>query len=167
MRVSLRSTISQLWAPDGIPASAGAIVLDDQGRLLVLDPNYKDGWTIPGGVMEADGETPWEACQREVLEETGLRVTTGRLVCVDTRPAKPAKGRKLGLRFLFHCGSISRAEAEGIRVQRLEITRHRFVPVDVALEMLRPAVRRRVAVGLATGHCAYLENGRPIDAVRD
>jgi hypothetical protein len=41
-----------------IPASAGALIFDQTGRMLILKPTYKSGWTIPGGVMEADGETP-------------------------------------------------------------------------------------------------------------
>src|ERR1700690_3992226 len=52
-----------------IPVSAGAMIFDRSGRLLILKPTYKSGWTIPGGVMEDDGETPWQACQREVREE--------------------------------------------------------------------------------------------------
>ena len=58
-----------------IPVSAGALIFDQAGRLLILKPTYKTGWTIPGGVMEADGETPWDACRREVLEECGIEVT--------------------------------------------------------------------------------------------
>src|SRR5512141_304998 len=85
-----------------IPASAGALVFDRRGRLLVLDPTYKSGWTLPGGEMEDTGETPWQACRREVREECGLDVAGGRLVCVDTRPARP--GRRGGVRFLFDCG---------------------------------------------------------------
>jgi len=63
-----------------IPVSAGALIFDSAGRLLILNPTYKSGWTIPGGVMEADGETPWQACRREVREECGLDVRGGRLV---------------------------------------------------------------------------------------
>ena len=88
------------WTPPELPVSAGAILLDEQGRLLILKPTYKSGWTIPGGVMEADGESPWDACRREVLEETGLEVDEGRLVVVATRPGKD--GAKLGLRLLLH-----------------------------------------------------------------
>ena len=51
--------------PPRIPASAGALIRDVRGRLLILKPTYKSGWTIPGGIIEADGETPWEACRRE------------------------------------------------------------------------------------------------------
>jgi NUDIX domain-containing protein len=41
-----------------VPASAGALLFDGQGRLLVLKPSYKRGWTIPGGQVEADGSSP-------------------------------------------------------------------------------------------------------------
>ena len=57
-----------------IPASAGALVRGRKGRLLVLKPTYKGGWTIPGGVIEI-GESPWEACRREAKEESGLDIT--------------------------------------------------------------------------------------------
>ena len=66
-----------------IPASAGALIFDGSGRLLIVNPTYKKHWTIPGGIMEANGETPWEGCRREVREEVGLDVTRGRLVAVD------------------------------------------------------------------------------------
>ena len=74
-----------------VPVSAGALIFDSEGRLLILKPTYKSGWTIPGGVMGADGESPWEACQREVREETGLEVSQGRLAAMDFRPAKPGR----------------------------------------------------------------------------
>ena len=74
-----------------IPVSAGALIFDSTGRLLILKPTYKTGWTIPGGIMEADGETPWEACRREVREECGIDVHAGRLACTDFRPARPGR----------------------------------------------------------------------------
>ena len=151
------------FAPQEIPVSAGAILLDRQDRLLVLKPTYKSGWTIPGGIMDANGETPWEACRREVLEETGLKVDGGRLVCVDTRPAK--EGRKLGVRFLFHCGQLTPERVAEIVVDPLEIADYRFAPVDEAREMLRKPVRRRVRRGLEARRFVYLENGRPVDGV--
>ena len=89
-----------------IPVSAGALIFDRAGRLLILKPTYKTGWTIPGGVMEADGETPWEACRREVREECGIELHSGRLACMDFRRPKP--GRPGGVRYLFDCGPIRR-----------------------------------------------------------
>ncbi len=147
----------------GIPVSAGALIRDEQGRLLVLKPTYKAGWTLPGGVMEGDGESPWQACRREVYEETGLQITQARLAAIDTRPAK---GRQaLGLRFLFDCGVVEEAHLGHIVVQPEEISEYAFVTVEEALRMLRPAVRRRVAAALAAPHCVYLEDGQPIASV--
>ena len=88
-----------------VPVSAGALIFDRRDRLLILKPTYKSGWTIPGGIMEADGETPWQACQREVREECGLEVTRGRLACMDFRLRRDDKPG--GIRFLFDCGSLA------------------------------------------------------------
>src|SRR6202051_5407329 len=74
-----------------IPASSGALIFDEGGRLLIVDPTYKAHWSIPGGIMEADGETPWEACRREVREECGIEIGRGRLACMDFRHPKPGR----------------------------------------------------------------------------
>lgn len=152
------------WMPPEIPISAGAMLFDSAGRLLILKPTYKKGWTIPGGAMEADGETPWEGCQREVLEETGLTVTSARLAVVDSRPAKPRE--KLGVRFLFDCGTLSDEQIASIRLQASEISQYKFVDRDGAEKLLRKAVRHRVLAGWGQEHCLYLEDGQPLDAVR-
>jgi 8-oxo-dGTP diphosphatase len=147
-----------------IPASAGALIFDRGGRLLILKPTYKSGWTIPGGVMEAGGETPWEACQREVREECGLEVRGGRLVCVDFR--RPRPGRPGGVRFLFDCGAVDRARLDAVVLQPEEISDYRLEPLPAALAMLRGPIRRRVkaacrAMGRADG-LVYLEDGRRV-----
>jgi len=146
-----------------VPASAGALVFDGRGRLLVLKPIYKSGWTLPGGEMEADGESPWAACRREVREECGLDVRSGRLACVDFRRPKP--GRPGGVRFLFDCGVQDDAVLAGIVLAPLEISEFRLVDVPEALTLLRRPVRRRVAATLAAGDFVYLEQGRPVEAV--
>ncbi len=157
----------QFKALPRIPASAGALVWDRKGRLLILEPTYKAGWTIPGGVIEADGETPWEACQRETREECGLDVRRGRLVCVDflrPRPARPGRpGRPGGMRFLFDCGTFDDATLAGIVLQEEEISAHRLARVEHALELLSGPVRRRVrATVKKPGRTHYLEDGRPV-----
>ncbi len=146
-----------------IPASAGALIFDRAGRLLVLKPTYKSGWTIPGGQMEDDGESPWEACRREVREETNLVVDTGRLVCVDflrPRPERPG-----GMRFLFHCGALDDSALSTIVVQQVEISEYRLEEVEDALDLLSGPVRRRVRAGVGARCTVYLEDGRPLDAV--
>src|ERR1700743_1467593 len=109
-----------------VPASAGALIFDRRGRLLILKPTYKSGWTIPGGIMEADGETPWQACRREVAEECGLQVMAGQLACMDFR--RPREGRPGGIRYLFDCGIQPDDALQAVVLQQTEISEYRLVP---------------------------------------
>ncbi len=143
-----------------VPVSAGALIFDHAGRLLILKPTYKKGWTIPGGIMEADGETPWDACRREVREECGIEVRGGRLACTDFRPGRP--GHPGGIRFLFDCGQAGSAALAAITVQPEEIAEYRLVPLDTALPLLRPPIRRRVRAVSRHRGFIYLEDGRPV-----
>ena len=146
-----------------IPVSAGALIFDRSGRLLILKPTYKSGWTIPGGVMEADGESPWEACRREVAEECGLDVATGRLACMDFRHPRP--GNPGGIRYLFDCGAFSDASLAGIVVQPEEISEYRLAGLGTALTLLRKPIRRRVRAATRGQPLCYLEDGIPVPAV--
>jgi 8-oxo-dGTP diphosphatase len=146
-----------------IPASAGALIVDRAGRLLVLKPTYKSGWTIPGGQMEDNGETPWEACRREVHEETALTVDAGRLICVDF--LRPRPGRPGGMRFLFDCGALDDEALRTVVVQPDEISEYRFEEIGHALELLSGPVRRRVRASIGATRTVYLEDGRPVDNV--
>lgn len=154
------SASDELIPLPGIPVSAGALLFDRAGRLLILKPTYKSGWTIPGGVMEADGETPWDACRREVREECAIEVQRGRLACMDFR--RPRPGRPGGVRFLFDCGQVSAKALSGIVLQPEEISEYRLAALPDALELLRKPIRRRVRAATRRKRVAYLENGRPV-----
>jgi mutator protein MutT len=61
---------------------AGAVVRDDNGRLLLVRrgrPPAEGHWSVPGGRIEP-GETAAAAAVREVREETGLDVAVGRVL---------------------------------------------------------------------------------------
>jgi ADP-ribose pyrophosphatase YjhB (NUDIX family) len=146
-----------------VPASAGALIFDAAGRLLILKPTYKRGWTIPGGQVESDGESPWEACRRETLEECALEIEHGRLACVDF--LRPKLSRPGGIRFLFHCGSYTDAQLQAIKLQKGEIDEHRLVGLQQASELLSGPLRRRVSASVSAKGCVYLEDGRPVASV--
>ena len=146
-----------------IPVSAGALIFDRAGRLLILKPTYKTGWTIPGGIMEADGETPWDACRREVREECGIDLRRGRLAAMDFR--RPRPGNRGGIRFLFDCGRVSDEIMEGIVMQAEEISEYRLAPLPEAISLLRGPIRRRVRAATRGKRPIYLEDGRPVPGV--
>jgi 8-oxo-dGTP pyrophosphatase MutT (NUDIX family) len=147
-----------------IAGSAGAMIFDRSGRLLIMRPSYKRGWTIPGGQIEADGESPWEACRRETFEECGLTVQRGRLICVDflrSRADRPG-----GVRFLFDCGVFADEELSAITLQPEEIVEYRLVELDEAFSRLSGPLRRRVKKAVGAKRCVYLEEGRRVEGVR-
>lgn len=65
--------------------TAGAVVLDERGRVLLLRHTLRkgSGWGVPGGFL-ARGEQPEEAIRREVCEETGLTLERFELAFVRT-----------------------------------------------------------------------------------
>jgi ADP-ribose pyrophosphatase YjhB (NUDIX family) len=149
-----------------IPASAGAMIFDASGRLLILKPSYKPKWTIPGGQIEPDGESPWEACRRETFEECALVVESGRLAAVDFLHPRQHPRRAGGVRFLFDCGAFSDEALRAITLQEEEILEHRFVELEEAYALLSGPLRRRVRAAATRKRCVYLEEGRRVEGVR-
>lgn len=74
----------------GLPrviAGAAALFRDADGRVLLVEPNYSEGWVLPGGTAESDeGESPRQGARRETAEEIGLDRELGRLLAVDRVP---------------------------------------------------------------------------------
>ena len=58
--------------PDGYRPNVGIVLMRDDGRVFWARRVNRDGWQFPQGGMNSD-ETPLEAMQRELSEETGLR----------------------------------------------------------------------------------------------
>jgi 8-oxo-dGTP diphosphatase len=82
--------------PDEYMIYALALLENEEGRFLItqrtLDKKWAAGaWEIPGGGADS-GETSRQAVEREVLEETGIRVTGVDPVSVYTYRNDDAKG---------------------------------------------------------------------------
>jgi ADP-ribose pyrophosphatase YjhB (NUDIX family) len=75
--------------------SAGALLVDEYGRVLLVEPTYKSYWDVPGGYIEP-GESSLAACVREVREELGIEPPIGPLLVVDW-----AQAEKEGDKILF------------------------------------------------------------------
>jgi len=63
-----------------------ATIFDAKREKVLLTRRTDNGrWCLPGGGMES-GESAAEACEREVWEETGLKVRVTRLIGVYSNP---------------------------------------------------------------------------------
>ncbi len=141
--------------------AAGCLLHDSEGRVMIVKPTYKDGWDIPGGMVDR-GESPHAAVRRELNEELGLELDPGTLLCVDFNGDQP--GYLESLMFVFDGGLLVRDEIERIVLPEDELAAFRFVTRAEARTMLRPRVARRVdAVWdlLGTGHGVFLEEQQP------
>ncbi|MFB9238390.1 NUDIX domain-containing protein [Plantactinospora siamensis] len=62
--------------------SVSVIVVDEDGRvLLVSHAGNRDGWAVPGGAVDI-GESPAQAAVREIREELGVQLSQPRLLDV-------------------------------------------------------------------------------------
>ncbi|KUN89689.1 NUDIX hydrolase [Streptomyces bungoensis] len=147
-----------------ILAGAAALFRDAEGRVLLVEPNYRDGWALPGGTVESDdGETPRQGARRETLEEIGLDRELGRLLAVDW---VHGTGRPPLVAYLYDGGVLTEAECEAIRLQEEELLSWRLVPREDLPAHLPGALGRRVLAALdvleSGAGTAELENGHRV-----
>jgi ADP-ribose pyrophosphatase len=61
------------------PGAVAILALDEAQRVLMIrqyrHPVGRELWEIPAGLRDADGESPLQTAQRELLEETGYRAS--------------------------------------------------------------------------------------------
>lgn len=138
--------------------AAGVLFFDAYGRVLLVQPTYKDHWDIPGGYVEP-GESPLSAARREVTEELGLKVPLEQLLVVDWAPNE-GEGDKL--LFIFDGGELPAAARSEIVLPPDELAEYSFVDVAELTRRLIPRLARRVHGALAArshGLPRYLEHG--------
>jgi len=120
------------------PISVGVlgVVLDDEGRILLVEQTYRSGWYLPGGGVRKK-EPLDEALRRELREEVGVE------------PTEPPRLHGLYWNFaesksdyvvVFIVERWSRKPARSI-----EIADSRFFAPGELPEDTSPAARRRVA----------------------
>src|SRR5690606_19318198 len=61
--------------------SVAGVIVDDQGRALIIRRRDNGHWEPPGGILE-HGETIEAGLRREVYEETRLKIEPGQLTGV-------------------------------------------------------------------------------------
>ncbi|MGH3750807.1 MAG: NUDIX domain-containing protein [Micromonosporaceae bacterium] len=140
--------------------AAGALFVNDDEQVMLVQPTYKSYWDLPGGYVES-GESPLQACRREVAEELGIRPTLGRLLALDWAPYA-TDGDKM--HFIFDGGRLDDAQHESIKLQASEIAAYRYVSRDELPELTIQRLVDRVIASLDArqlGQTTYLEYGAP------
>ncbi len=138
-----------------------ALIRDHDGRILLVNPTYKEHWDLPGGMAEAN-ESPTEALQREILEELSLHITVGRLLTLDwIGPHGPWDDQ---LTFLFDGGTLTPEQMATIAVADNEISAFAFYVLSDATDRLRADIAQRLTCAtplLTTGRTDYTETHNP------
>ncbi|MFI7644240.1 NUDIX domain-containing protein [Nonomuraea sp. NPDC049400] len=140
-------------------ASACVLLTDDDDRVLLVKPNYRPHWGIPGGIVEA-AEPPHECAKREIAEELGLAVQVGDLLVVDWAPPVGERPRAM-MNFLFDGGVIP--DPSRIRLQAEELDAAEFLGWKEAESRLPSTTAARIPAARRarkSGRTVYL----PADA---
>ncbi|WP_422070988.1 MULTISPECIES: NUDIX domain-containing protein [unclassified Streptomyces] len=137
-------------------ASAAAIVRDERGRVLIVNPVYKERWNLPGGHLE-EGELPTAAARREVREEIGLDLEIGDLLVI----AWVTRAEGSHVFYVFDGPQLSPEQQQAITLQESEIGEIRFCrPEDISPSMIPPfalAIWREALAARENKRAAYLE----------
>jgi len=132
-----------------------ALITDEPGNVLIVKPNHKDGWIFPGGYVEV-GESPSEACRREIAAELGVEISgPNKLLSVDYHSRTSEY-----VMFMFDGGVFTADMIASIKLPA-RLLEFRFVPPAEALTLLRANSARRLMPSLESRHqtgIAYLEH---------
>lgn len=141
--------------------AADALLRDAAGRVLLVNPTYKPGWDLPGGMAEAN-EPPEKAVVRELGEELGLNITPRSLLVVDWVPPHGPWDDQIA--FIFDGGTLDAHQTRTMRPRDEELSEAVFVALEETHDLLRERLRNRLAAAvraLGEGRPEYLHDGRP------
>lgn len=117
------------------------LFFNSQGEILILKPNYKEGWLVPGGSAD-EGESPLQCAIRETKEEIGLDIAEIRLAGVYHSPKKGLHSDSL--KFLFFGGILTDNQISQIQLQKEELEEYTFKSSEEAIPMLSLSLQKSV-----------------------
>lgn len=127
--------------------SVAGVVVNDADQVLVIQRRDNGHWEPPGGVLELT-EAPEDGVAREVLEETGVKVTVDSLSGVY-------KNMERGIiSLVFRCtpvGGTEQTSEESLAVRWLKLQ-----SID---EKMTPAYRVRITDAFKSGVNVRTHNG--------
>jgi 8-oxo-dGTP pyrophosphatase MutT (NUDIX family) len=125
----------------GLTMGVRGLVIDEAGRVLLIQHTYTPGWYMPGGGVER-GETAEQALARELVEEAGVQVVgRPRLLSIHSNHVKFPGDHVLIYRVerWTACKATSRGEIHAVDW---------FAP-DALPDDVTPSTRRRIEEAMA------------------
>lgn len=107
--------------------ASGVLFFNSEREVLIVKPNYKPDWILPGGLIELY-ESPIDAAIREVKEEMSLTFPSLEFIAVIHSPRR--KENDDVVYFYFYGGVLTEKQITNIRLQSNELDEFRFVPID-------------------------------------
>ena len=121
--------------------AVGAVIFNNNCVLLIRrgQAPSKDLWAIPGGSVEI-GETLQEAAEREILEETGVKILAGKPVYTFDVIDRDEDGK---IRFHYVIIDLAADYVSGVPVAGDDAAEARWVSADEihALEVSPPTLK--------------------------
>jgi ADP-ribose pyrophosphatase YjhB (NUDIX family) len=142
--------------------AAGALFIDEVGRVLLVKPGYKPGWDIPGGYV-APGESPLSACRRELMEELGMSWPVRPYPFVVDWAPRLGEGDKV--LFIFDGGQRSVDDLKDLSFADGEITEARFVALESLDQHMQARLAKRIRLAARAqvdGNSVYAEHGAEV-----
>lgn len=133
--------------------SVAGVIVDDQGRCLLIQRADNGDWEVPGGILEI-GESIPDGLRREVREETGLNIEPLALTGVY-------QNLTLGVvALVFRCQMIS----NGTLQENSEVANFQWASVDEIEKLVKPVhlVRITDSVGPTNRSPVRLHDGKTI-----
>jgi 8-oxo-dGTP diphosphatase len=117
------------------------LFFNDKQELLILKPNYKAGWLVPGGLND-ERESPLQCAIRETQEEIGLSFTSCSLVGVYHSPGEGFMADSL--KFIFSGGVLSDEQIKTIKLQNSEFDDMVFMNIVEAVPLLSKSLQKSI-----------------------
>lgn len=142
--------------------AVGVLLFNYKNELLILQPSYKDGWTIPGGVTNAN-ESPIESAVREAKEETGLDIKLSKCLGAEYKSENFDKHFHESIQIIFLGKRLSKKDIAKIKIDNKEIIGFKFLPFPQAIKMLTTKLGKRInGLNKNFSDFVFLENGKQI-----
>jgi 8-oxo-dGTP pyrophosphatase MutT (NUDIX family) len=127
--------LSRAQFTPGHITTTGLVLHPDSDAVLLIQHRRLSRWLLPGGHVEPEDQTIFDAVRREVLEETGVQIPSNLdppLAGMDVHGIPPGKGEPLhyhhDLIFAF------RAETASLIGQEAEVREARWFPISTLLQ---------------------------------